>query len=146
MVDELQSDWDIQLPHVESVYSNSGSTTTGLAPNKMHMGRLPPPFPTVFDLPNIGGHESLNRDHLAYMDLATARQQHAYRAARELHAIYASRLDHRNALLMDDPRLLPNVFVNGWEWIYNSTATVPQGTRNVADAIVLKTKLPFNWI
>ena len=110
------------------------------------MGRLPRLPLTVFDLPNIGGHQSLNRDQLAYVDLATARQQRAYRGVRELHAIYVSRLDCRNAPLMDALRLLPPFSVNGWAWIYNSATTIRQGARKGTDAIVLKTKLSFNWI
>ena len=38
---EQQTDWDIQLPHVESSYNNSVSAATGLAPN----GVFGPPLP-----------------------------------------------------------------------------------------------------
>ena len=144
--DEQLSDWDIQPPHVESAYNNSVSAAPGLAPNEMHTGCLPRLPPTAFDLPNIGGHQSLNRNQLAYIDLATARQQRAYRAVRELDAIYVSRLDRRNAPLMDALRLLPPFSVNGWAWIYNFAATIRQGARKGTGAIVFKTKLSFNWI
>ena len=110
------------------------------------MGRLPRLPITVFDLPNIGGHQSLNQDQLPYIDLATARQQRAYRAVREFHAIYVSRLHRRNAPLMDALRLLPPFSVMGWAWIYNSAATIRQGVRKGTDAIVIKTELSFNWI
>ena len=39
--DEEQKKWDLQLPHVESACNNSVSDATGLAPNEVHMGRLP---------------------------------------------------------------------------------------------------------
>ena len=79
VVNERQDDWDLHLPHVESAYNNSVSAATGLAPNEVHMGRLPR-FPlTVFDRTGVVGHQSLTRDHLAYCDLATDRQ------ARERH-------------------------------------------------------------
>ena len=46
---EHQNDWDVHLPHVEYAYNNSVSAATGLAPNKVHVGRIPR-FPlTVFD-------------------------------------------------------------------------------------------------
>ena len=41
VVNELQNNWDVQLPHVEFAYNNSVSAATGLAPNEVHMGRLP---------------------------------------------------------------------------------------------------------
>ena len=71
--DEQQTDWDIQLPHVESAYNNSVSAAIGLAPYEVHMDHLPRLPLNVFDLPDIGGHQSLNRDQLAYIDLAFAR-------------------------------------------------------------------------
>ena len=144
--DEQQTDWDIQLSHVESAYNNSVSAATGLASNEMHMGRLPRLPLTVFDFPNIGEHQSLNRDQVAFIDLVTARQQRAFCAVREIHAIYVSRLDRRNAPLMNTLRLLPPFFVKGWVWIYNSAATIRQGASEGTDAIVLKAKLSFNWI
>ena len=96
-----QKHWDPQLPHVESSYNNSVNVATGLAPNEVHMGRLPRLPPTVFDLPNVGRHQSLNRDQLAYIDLATARKKRAYRAIREFQVIYVSRLHRRNAPIVD---------------------------------------------
>ena len=41
VVKERQDDWDAQLPHVEFAYKNSVSAATGLAPNEVHMSRLP---------------------------------------------------------------------------------------------------------
>ena len=100
----------------------------------------------MFDSPSIGGHQSLNRDQLAYIDLATARQQRAYRAVRELHAVYVSHLDRRNASIMDAIRLSPPFSVGGWAWIYNTAATIRQGDKKGTGATALKTKLPFKWI
>ena len=144
--DKQQPDWHIRLLHVESAYNNFVSEAIGLAPNKVHMGCLPRLPLTILDLPNIHGDQSLNRDQLVYIDVATARQQRAYRAVRELHAIYISRLGRHNAPLMDALRVLPPFSVNRWAWIYNSGATIPQGARKGTNAIVLKTKLSFNWI
>ena len=84
---ELQNDWGLHLPHIESAYNNSVSAATGLAPDEVHIGHLPRPPLTVFESPSIGGHQSLNRDQLAHIGLATARQQRAYRAVWELHAV-----------------------------------------------------------
>ena len=40
MVNELQNNWDVQLPHVEFAYSNSVSAATGLAPNAVSYTHL----------------------------------------------------------------------------------------------------------
>ena len=141
---EQRTDWDIHLPHVESAYNNSVSAATGLVPNEVHMGGLPRLPLTVFDLPSIGGHQGLNGDQLSYVDLATGRQQRSYRAVRELHAIYVSRLDRRNAPIMDALRRSPLFTTGGWAWIYNTAATIHQGAKKGTDATVLKTKLYFN--
>ena len=39
VVKELQNNWGEQLPHVEFAYNNSVSAA--IAPNEVHMGRLP---------------------------------------------------------------------------------------------------------
>ena len=78
VVTRLQNTWDKQLPHVEFSYNNSVGAATGLAPNEVGMGQLPRlPF-TIFESTEIAGHQSLVHDHLAYCDLATNRQHHAY--------------------------------------------------------------------
>ena len=46
-----------------------------MAPNEVHMGRLPRLPLTVFERTGVVGHQSLARDHLAYCDLVTDRQQ-----------------------------------------------------------------------
>ena len=70
VVNERQDDWDLQLPHVEFAYNNSVSAATGLAPNEVHMGRLPRLPLTVFERTGVAGHQSLAGEHLAYCDLA----------------------------------------------------------------------------
>ena len=77
VVNERQDYWDAQLPHVEFAYNNSASVVTGLAPNEVHTGRLPRLRFTIFDRSGVAGHQSLARDHLAYCDLASKRQQRA---------------------------------------------------------------------
>ena len=76
VVIELQNNWDEQLPHVELAYYNSVSAAAGLAPNEVHMGRLPRLPLASFERTGVDGHQSLARDHLAYYDLATD-SQHA---------------------------------------------------------------------
>ena len=66
---------------------------TGLAPNEVHMGR-PPRLPlTVFERTGVVGHQSLARDHLAYCDLATDRQQRANDIVRRHNALIVSRVN-----------------------------------------------------
>ena len=101
VVNELQNNRDVQLPHVELAYNNSVSAVTGLAPNELHMGRFPRlPF-TSFERTGVFGHQSLARDHLSYCDLATGRQQRAYDIVREHHVLTVSRVKRRNSALFD---------------------------------------------
>ena len=90
-VNERQDDWDLQLSHVEFAYNNSVSAATGLAPNEVHMGR-PTRLPLmVFERTGVAGPQSLARDHLAYCDLATDRQQRANDIVHKHHALTVSR-------------------------------------------------------
>ena len=49
VVNELQYNWDEQLPHVEFAYNNLAGATTGLALNGVHMGRVPRLPLTIFE-------------------------------------------------------------------------------------------------
>ena len=136
---EQQDNWDALLSHIEAAYNNSVNASTGLAPNEVHMGRLPRLPLSVFDPPNIGGHQSLDRDILAYCNLATERQQRAYRLVREHHAVTASRLARCNNPIMDALRLFPPYAVGGWAWVYNTAATARQGAKKDTDTCLLYT-------
>ena len=57
---EQQDNSDALPSHIEAAYNNSVNASTGLAPNEVHMGRLPRLSLSVFDPPNIGGHQSLD--------------------------------------------------------------------------------------
>ena len=58
VVNEQQNDWDLRLRQVEFAYNNSVSAATGLAPNEIHMGRLPRLPLTVFERKGVAGHQS----------------------------------------------------------------------------------------
>ena len=131
VVNELQEDWDLRLPHVEFAYNNSVSAATGLAPSEVHMGRLPRLPLTIFD-------------HLAYCDLATDRQQRANDIVRKHHALTVSRVNRRNSALADALRPSPKIAVGGWAWVYNSASTIRQGVKANTHAKVLKAKLALN--
>ena len=64
------------------------------------LGQLPRFSFSELEPLNIGGHQSLERNHLAYINLATDRQQRAYRTVRQPYTIYVARLHHRNAPIM----------------------------------------------
>ena len=142
---EHQNDWDAHIPRVEYAYNNSVSAATGLAPNEVHIGRLPHLPLTVFDRSYGGGHQSLDRDHLAYSDLARERQQHAYELVREQHALTVARVKGRNSTLSDALLCRPKYVAGGWVWVYNTAATIRQGLHKGVDNKVLKEKLPLNW-
>ena len=97
----------------------------------LHRGKRPIDYPA--------------QDHPCNSELDTARQQRAYRAVRELRAVYVSRLGRRNAPIMDALCLSPPLAVGGWACIYNTAATIRQGAKRGTNATVLKTKLSFNW-
>ena len=102
--------------------------------------------------PNIGGHQGLDRDHLAYCNLATERQQRAYRLVHEVHDVAASQLARRNSPILDGLRPFPPCAIGGWAWVYNSADTIRQGAKKGTHVTMLKTKaLPLagsslNWI
>ena len=83
------------------MYNNSVSAATGLAPNEVHMGRLPRLPRTIFERNGVAGHQSLARDHLANCDLSTDRQKRAYDVVREHHDLTVSRVERRNSPLSD---------------------------------------------
>ena len=142
---EYQNDWEAHLPNVEYAYNNSVSAATGLAPNEVHIGRLPCPPLTVFDRSYGGVHQSLDRDHLAYCDLARERQQHAYELVREQHALTVARVNGRNSTLSGALLRRPIYVAGGCVRIYNTAATIRQGLRKGGDNKVLKKKLSLNW-
>ena len=78
VVNELQNKWDEQLSHAEFEYNVCVSAATSLAPNEVHMSRLPRLPLTIFERAGVAGLQSLARDRLAYCDLAADRQQRAY--------------------------------------------------------------------
>ena len=142
---EHQNDWDVHLPHVEYAYNNSVSAASGLAPNEVHIGRLPRLPLTVFDRSHGGIHQNLDRDQLAYCDLARERQQRAYELVREQHALTVAWVNGRNSALSDALLRRPQYAADGWVWVYNTAATIRQGLRKGADNKVLKEKLSLNW-
>ena len=57
VVNELQNNWDEQLPHVEFAYNNSVSAATGLAPNgyiRVGCHASPSRFSSVLESPTTG--------------------------------------------------------------------------------------------
>ena len=143
-VNERRDDWDLQLPHVKFAYSSLVSAATGLAPNKVHMGRLPRLPLTVFARTGVAT-RVWPATNLAYCDLATDRQQCANDIVRKNHALIVSRINRRNSALTDALRPVPKFAVGGWAWVYNSASTIRQGVNANTDAKVLKAQLALNW-
>ena len=142
---EHQNDWDVHLPHVEYAYNNSVSAATGLDPNEVHIGRLLRLPLTVFDRSYGSCHQSLDRDQLAYCDLARDRQRRAYEIVREQHAHTVARVNGRNSALSNAVLRRPKYMAGRWVWIYNTAATIRQGLQKSVDNKVLKEKLSLNW-
>ena len=134
MVVNERQDWDLQPLHVEFAYNNSVSAATSLAPNEVHMGRLPRLPLMVFERTGVAGHQGLARDHLAYCDLAVDRQQRANDIVRKHHAVTVCRVNCRNSAFADALRPAPKFAVGGWAWVYNSACTIRQGVKASTDA------------
>ena len=141
VVNERQDNWDVRLPHVEFAYNNSVSAATGLAPNEVHMNRLPRLPLTIFEHHYARGHQSLARDHLEYCDLAADRQRRAYALVREQHALSVSHVERQNSALSDALKQLPIYAIDGCVWVYQTAATIRKGAKSGTDAKVLKEKL-----
>ena len=105
------------------------------------MSRFPRLPLTIFERAGVAGHQRVARDHLAYCDLVTDSQQRAYDVVREHHALSDARVNHRNSALSDALRSVPKFDVGDWAWVYNTAATIRQGTKSDTDAKVLKAKL-----
>ena len=86
LVNERQDHLDLHLPHVEFAYDNYVTPAAGLAPNEVHMGRLPRLSLTRFQRTGVVRHQNPAHDHLVYCDLATDRQQRANGIVRAHHA------------------------------------------------------------
>ena len=140
-----QNDWDAHPPHVECTYNNSISAATGLAPNEVHIGRLPRLPLNAFDRSYGGAHQSLDRDHLAYCDLARERQHHAYELVREQHALKVACVNGKHSTLSDALLRRPKYVAGGWVWVYNTATTIRQGLRKGTDNKILKENLSLNW-
>ena len=109
------------------------------------MGRLSRLPLTIGERTGVFGHQSLARDHFAYCDLATDRQQRAYDIVLEHHTLTVSRVERRNSALSDALRAVPEFAVGGWVWVYNTAVTIRQGAKTDTDANVLEAKLSLNW-
>ena len=145
IVNECPNNWDAQLSHVDVAYNNSVSTGTSLAPNEVHMGRLRRLPLIVFDRSGVAGHQGLARDHLAYCDLASERQQLANDIIREMHALTVSRSERRNSAVSDALRQVPNFVVGNWVWLYSTASTIRQRAKAGTDAKARKIKFALNW-
>ena len=109
------------------------------------MGR-PPRLPlTIFERTGVADHQSLARDHLAYCNLATDRQQSAHDIVREHHALTISRVERRNPALSDALRANLKFAIGCWVWVYNTAVTIRLGAKTDTDAKVLKAKRSLNW-
>ena len=78
------------------------------------MGGLPRLPVTDFNHTGVVGHQSLVRDHLAYIDLATDRQKHANDIVRAPHTLTVPHVNRRNSALADALRPAPNFATDGW--------------------------------
>ena len=143
VISERQDDWDEWLPYVVQAYNSSVSVATGLAPNEIHLGRMPRLPMTIIDECVVKGHVDEKQDQLLYLDIVRERQQRAFELVQGNYLIAMSKLQRSNTRLLAILYKLSNFEVGNWVWIYNSQATVGQGVGE--DNSPLETQLPLNW-
>ena len=119
VISEQHDDWDEWLPYVVQAYNNSVSAATGLAPNEIHLGRMPRLPMTVIDECVVKGHTGEKQDQLLYLDIVRERQQRAFELVQESHLIAMSKIQRSNTKLLTILHKLPNFEVGKWVWIYN---------------------------
>ena len=124
---ERQDDLNAQLHHVEFVYNNSISAATGLAPNEVHMSRLPLPSLNIFDSSGVAGHQSLARDHLAYCDRVSERQQRANNVLPEMPCFDSFSCE--TAKLSPCGRFASGFVVGNWAWLCKRLSIFAKGRR-----------------
>ena len=143
VISEQQDDWDEWLPYVVQAYNNSVSAATGLAPNEIHLGRMPRLPITAIDECVVKGHTGERQDQLLYLDIVRERQQRAFELVQESHLIAMSKIQRSNTKLLAILHKLPNFEVGNWVWTYNRQATIGRGGGEDSSQIV--TKLSLNW-
>ena len=143
VISEQQDDWDEWLPYVVQVYNNSVSAATGLAPNEIHLGRMPRLPMATIDECVVNGHTGEKQDQLLYLNIVRERQQRAFELVQGSHLIAMSKIQRSNTELLAILHKLPNFEVGNWVWIYNPQATVGQGVSENNSHLV--TKLSLNW-
>ena len=141
VISEQQDDWDEWLPYGVQAYNNSVSAATGLAPNEIHLGRMPRLPMTIIDECVVKGHEK--QYQLLYLDIVRERQQRAFELVQESHLIAMSKIQRSNTKLLMILHKLPNFEVGNWVWTYNPQATVGQGVSEDNSHLVIK--LSLNW-
>lgn len=74
VANEHQNNWDEQWSNVKVAFKNSVSAPTELAPDEVHLGRLPRLPISVIKRYGASGNLNLGRDQLEYCDLQRERQ------------------------------------------------------------------------
>ena len=143
VISEQQDDWDECLSYVVQAYNNSISAAKRLAPNEIHLGRMPRLLMVIIDECIVKGHACEKQDQLLYLDIVRERQHRAFELVQESHLIAMPKIQRSNTKLLAILHKLPNFEVGNWLWIYNPQATVGQVVSE--DNSHLVTKLSLNW-
>ena len=101
VINEQQDDWDEWLPYVVQAYNNSVSAATRLAPNEIHLGRMPRLPMTMIDECVVKEHTGEKQDQLLYLDTVRERQQRAFELVQESHLIAMSEIQRSNITSRD---------------------------------------------
>lgn len=74
LIADNQGDWDFMLLHAVAAPNNNVSQGTGLARNKVHIGRYPRLPMTILEGRGVRGNQCFKRDQLDYLELMRDRQ------------------------------------------------------------------------
>ena len=98
VISEQQDNWDEWLPYVVQAYNNSVSTATGLAPNEIHLGRMPRLPTTLIEECVVKGQRAITRP-TAVSRHVRERQQRAFELVQGSHLIAMSKIQRSNTKL-----------------------------------------------
>ena len=126
---EQQDDWAEWLPYVVQAYNNSVRAATGLAPNEIHLERMPRLPMTIIDESVVKGHTGEKQYQLLHLDIVREWQQRAFELVQDSHLTAMSKIQRSNTKLLAILHKLPNFEVGNWVWIYNSQATGRSGCK-----------------
>ena len=117
--------------HAIAAHNNNVSRGTGLAPNKVHIGRYPRLPMTIIECSGVKDHQSEKRDHLDYLGLMRDRQVRAYNLVREEDRLTKAKHQAANDEIEQIMNNKTRFETGDWVWVYDNHSTITGGGKQV---------------